>query len=106
MGLAVFLAMNPNGILSPNGTSRTFKHGRNIPHRKQLFGFVAPYEKTDWAKDYDVVVHDECCADVKDLEVIDRILKPHREGLPGGGSALRHALLSQRRLAEKNDALV
>jgi type 1 glutamine amidotransferase len=41
------------------------------------------YEKADWAKGFDVVVHDECCADVKDLEVIDRILKPHRDGLPG-----------------------
>ncbi len=41
------------------------------------------YEKDDWAKGFDVVVHDECSADVKDLEVIDRILKPHREGLPG-----------------------
>ncbi len=40
------------------------------------------YEKDDWAKSFDVVVHDECSADVKDLKVIDRILKPHREGLP------------------------
>ena len=41
------------------------------------------YEKDDWAKDFDVIVHDECCSDVKNLEVIGRILKPHREGLPG-----------------------
>ncbi|MGA2621621.1 MAG: ThuA domain-containing protein [Thermoguttaceae bacterium] len=41
------------------------------------------YEKDDWAKGFDVVVHDECSADVKDLKVIDRILKPHHEGLPG-----------------------
>jgi type 1 glutamine amidotransferase len=41
------------------------------------------YAKADWAKDYDVVIHDECCADVKDLEVINSILKPHKEGLPG-----------------------
>jgi type 1 glutamine amidotransferase len=40
------------------------------------------YEKEDWAKGFDVVVHDECCSDVKDLKVIDRILKPHRDGLP------------------------
>src|SRR5437867_781647 len=31
------------------------------------------YEKADWAKGFDVIVHDECCADVKDLDVIDRI---------------------------------
>jgi type 1 glutamine amidotransferase len=41
------------------------------------------YNNPDWAKGFDVVVHDECAADVKDLAIIDRILKPHREGLPG-----------------------
>jgi type 1 glutamine amidotransferase len=41
------------------------------------------YDNPDWAKKFDVVVHDECTADVKDLSVIDRILKPHRDGLPG-----------------------
>jgi hypothetical protein len=41
------------------------------------------YNSADWSKGYDVVVHDECSADVKDLGVINRILKPHREGLPG-----------------------
>ena len=40
------------------------------------------YEKDDGAKGFDVVLHDECSADVKDLTVIDRILKPHREDLP------------------------
>jgi len=41
------------------------------------------YEKPDWAKNFDVIVHDECCSDVKDLSLINRILDPHREGLPG-----------------------
>ena len=41
------------------------------------------YEKDDWAKGFDVVVHDECSADVKDSKVVERILKPHRDGLPG-----------------------
>ena len=40
------------------------------------------YAAPDWAKDFDVVVHDECSADVKDLSTIDRILAPHRAGLP------------------------
>jgi type 1 glutamine amidotransferase len=40
------------------------------------------YEKTDWAKGFDVVVHDECCSDVKDPTIIDRILTPHKDGLP------------------------
>ena len=41
------------------------------------------YDNPDWAKGYDVVVHDECSSDVNDKAVIDTILKPHREGLPG-----------------------
>ena len=41
------------------------------------------YNNADWSKGYDVVLHDECSADVKDLATIDRILKPHRDGLPG-----------------------
>lgn len=40
------------------------------------------YEKEDWAKGFDVVVHDECCSDVKDIQTVERILQPHREGLP------------------------
>jgi type 1 glutamine amidotransferase len=40
------------------------------------------YEKPDWSKGFDVVVHDECCSDVKDVAVINRILEPHRQGLP------------------------
>jgi type 1 glutamine amidotransferase len=40
------------------------------------------YENPDWAKGFDIVVHDECSADVKDLQIIDRILKPHRDGVP------------------------
>ena len=40
------------------------------------------YENPEWAKGFDVVIHDECSSDVKDLAVIDRILGPHRHGLP------------------------
>jgi type 1 glutamine amidotransferase len=40
------------------------------------------YGKPDWAKGFDVVVHDECTSDVKDLTAVNRILEPHRQGLP------------------------
>ena len=40
------------------------------------------YSDPNWAKGFDVVVHDECCADVKDKDFVEGILKPHREGLP------------------------
>lgn len=41
------------------------------------------YENADWAKGYDVVVHDECTAGVSDKGLVDRVLQPHRDGLPG-----------------------
>lgn len=40
------------------------------------------YDQANWAEGFDVVVHDECSSDVKDQEVIERILKPHRDGVP------------------------
>jgi type 1 glutamine amidotransferase len=40
------------------------------------------YESATWANGFDVIIHDECSSDVKDLAVIDRILEPHRKGLP------------------------
>src|SRR4051812_24103223 len=41
------------------------------------------YEKKDWAKGYDLVIHDECFSDVKEKEWVNQILKPHRDGVPG-----------------------
>ena len=40
------------------------------------------YERADWADGFDVVVHDECSSNVADKATVDRILKPHRDGLP------------------------
>ena len=40
------------------------------------------YEKPDWARGYDVVIHDECSADVKDLPYVRNILAAHRGGVP------------------------
>ncbi|MAG92287.1 MAG: heme-binding domain-containing protein [Planctomycetaceae bacterium] len=40
------------------------------------------YEDPNWADGFDVVVHNECFAAVSDKEWVERILKPHREGLP------------------------
>ena len=40
------------------------------------------YESDDWAKGFDVVIHDECSANVTDEPYIDRILNAHRAGTP------------------------
>ncbi|MGA0040659.1 MAG: DUF7133 domain-containing protein [Pirellulales bacterium] len=40
------------------------------------------YDDPDWAKGFDIVVHNECFSDVTDLAFVDRILQPHRDGVP------------------------
>src|SRR6266545_3086749 len=39
------------------------------------------YENADWAKGYDVVIHDECSSDVKELPYVQNILNAHKEGV-------------------------
>lgn len=40
------------------------------------------YKSDDWAKDYDVVIHDECSASVTDRPYVARILAAHQAGTP------------------------
>lgn len=37
----------------------------------------------DYAQGYDLVIHDECGADISDPATVEAVLKPHRDGLPG-----------------------
>ena len=41
------------------------------------------YGQPDYGKGYDVIIHDECGSDVSDPAVIEGVLAPHREGIPG-----------------------
>lgn len=40
------------------------------------------YEDPAWADAYDVVLHDECFANVKEQEWMDKVLAPHKAGKP------------------------
>lgn len=42
----------------------------------------AIYESADWAKGYDVILHDECSAAVTDPAYVKRILDAHKNGTP------------------------
>lgn len=37
----------------------------------------------DYARGYDLVIHDECAADIKDATQVANVLAPHRAGIPG-----------------------
>jgi len=41
------------------------------------------YGNADYAKGYDVIIHDECAAGISDEKVVDAVLAPHRAGIPG-----------------------
>jgi len=40
------------------------------------------YESADWAKGYDVIIHDECSANVTEKPYVGRILAAHKNGTP------------------------
>ena len=46
---------------------------------KPLF---ALFNSPDWGKNYDVVVHDECAADITDQAYVANIVNAHKNGLP------------------------
>ncbi|TWT74268.1 DUF7133 domain-containing protein [Allorhodopirellula solitaria] len=37
------------------------------------------YRKLNWAEDYDVIIHDECAADIKDEALVNRIVGIHQK---------------------------
>lgn len=41
------------------------------------------YGNPDYAKDYDLVIHDECAAGIGDQAVVEAVLAPHIKGIPG-----------------------
>ena len=40
------------------------------------------YKAKDWDKDFDLIIHDECSADVTDPVYVDTILEAHKAGKP------------------------
>jgi len=53
----------------------------------EFLAFTAPhfplYEKADWAKGYDVIIHDECASDANAIPYVEGILAEHKRGVPG-----------------------
>lgn len=49
------------------------------PHTTARFEI---YQDPNWARGYDVVIHDECTSDVKELPYVENILAAHKGGVP------------------------
>jgi uncharacterized protein len=52
------------------------QEGTTREHRMSI------YEKADWAKGYDVIIHNECFGMVADKEFVERVAAPHKAGVP------------------------
>lgn len=61
---------------------------------------VSIYAKDDWAKGYDLVLHNECFGMVKDVEFVNRIAKPHFDGVP---AVMLHCSAHSYRMAETDE---
>lgn len=55
------------------------------------------YNNPDWAKGYDLIIHNECFGTVKDVPFIEKIAAPHKAGVP---TVILHASVHAYRYAE------
>lgn len=58
------------------------------------------YGLPEYAKGYDIVIHDECAADVADDAVVKGVLAPHKAGIPGVNL---HCAMHSYRIGKPND---
>jgi type 1 glutamine amidotransferase len=61
---------------------------------------VSIYENPDWAKGYDVVLHNECFGAVTDVPFVERIAKAHFDGVPG---VMLHCSTHSYRMAQTDE---
>jgi type 1 glutamine amidotransferase len=61
---------------------------------------ISIYEKDDWAKGYDVVLHNECFGGVTDVAFVKRIAKAHFNGVP---AVMLHCSTHSYRMAETDE---
>jgi hypothetical protein len=58
------------------------------------------YGNPGYAEGYDVVIHDECAADVSDPTIVEGVLQPHRDGIP---AVNLHCAMHCYRIGNPND---
>ncbi len=69
-------------ILSEGISARANVVWTIVHEGKERTDKVSIYAKDDWAKGYDVVVHNECYGFVDDVPYVERIAKAHHDGTP------------------------
>jgi len=61
---------------------------------------ISVYKDANWAKNYDVIVHNECFGDVKNLEMIKRVVAAHHSGTP---AVMIHCSMHTFRMLESDE---
>jgi len=70
------------GLSARANVEFTIVHEEGPEGKKDKTHKVSIYEKEDWAKGYDVVLHNECFGAVTDVAFVERIAKAHKDGVP------------------------
>lgn len=61
---------------------------------------IGIYEKDDWAKGFDCVLHNECFGAVEDVAFVERIAKAHSDGVP---AVVLHCATHSYRMAKTDE---
>jgi type 1 glutamine amidotransferase len=61
---------------------------------------IALYDNPSWAKPYDVVVHNECFADLNDIAYVRKITAAHKAGTP---AVVIHCAMHTYRILQEDD---
>jgi uncharacterized protein len=85
------------GISARANVEFTIVHEETPDGKKGRDHKISIYEKEDWAKGYDVILHNECFGAVTDVAFVERIAKPHFDGVP---AVVLHCSTHSYRMAE------
>ena len=71
-------------LLTSNAVTLGFKINWTVNHQggRTTFNKLALFDNPDWAKGFDVVIHNYCLPDIADAEWVRQVMKPHRDGVP------------------------
>jgi len=70
------------GISARANVEFTIVHEEGPEGKKDKSHKISIYEEADWAKGYDLVLHNECFGAVDDVAPVERIAKAHFDGVP------------------------
>lgn len=69
------------GLSSRANVEFTIIHEEGPDGKKDKTHRISIYEKDNWAKGYDVILHNECFGAITDDAFVNRIAKPHHDGV-------------------------